>query len=199
MSRATKGVRRTAYALLLLAAATAAQGLWIPAKAALAQVLLDEAFARGQAGEPRATPWPWSDAWPVARLRSPRHGSDLVVLSDASGRSLAFGPGHLSGTPLPGDPGTSVIAGHRDTHFAFLRRLEPGDALLVERGQDVTERLVVQSLTADRAVADPPRVVDHADAVGSELLRGVVAQQPVVGRQRVALPPDVVVGGVRLR
>ena len=42
MSRATKGVRRTAYALLLLAAATAAQGLWIPAKAALAQVLLDE-------------------------------------------------------------------------------------------------------------------------------------------------------------
>lgn len=160
MSRATKGVRRTAYALLLLAAATAAQGLWIPAKAALAQVLLDEAFARGQAGEPRATPWPWSDAWPVARLRSPRHGSDLVVLSDASGRSLAFGPGHLSGTPLPGDPGTSVIAGHRDTHFAFLRRLEPGDALLVESRDGRTHRYrVVETAVVH---ADDARVAAEA-------------------------------------
>jgi len=46
---------------------------------------------------------------------------------------MAFGPGHLSGTPLPGEAGNAVVTGHRDTHFAFLRRLRLGDVLEVER------------------------------------------------------------------
>ena len=39
---------------------------------------------------------------------------------------MAFGPGHLSGTPLPGEAGNAVVSGHRDTHFAFLRGLREG-------------------------------------------------------------------------
>ncbi len=35
--------------------------------------------------------------------------------------------------PLPGDPGNSVIAGHRDTELAFLRQMKRGDVLIVER------------------------------------------------------------------
>jgi sortase A len=34
---------------------------------------------------------------------------------------------------LPGDPGNSVIAGHRDTHFSFLREVEIGESLVIER------------------------------------------------------------------
>jgi len=119
-------------ALLVVAAASGAQALWIPAKATLAQALLDDAWRRARAGEAAPVPWPWADAWPVARLTAPGHGERLVVLSDASGRALAFAPGHLSGSAAPGAPGTTVIAGHRDTHFAFLRALGPGDRLELE-------------------------------------------------------------------
>ena len=54
---------------------------------------------------------------------------------------MAFGPGHLDGTPRPGEPGNAVVSGHRDTHFAFLRRLREGDAILVERPDGVVRRL----------------------------------------------------------
>ena len=124
-------VRAFGVALIGLAAVIGAQAAWIPAKAALAQLLLEEAWGRSQRGSERPAPWPWADAWPVARLVAPEQGESLIVLSDASGRSLAFAPGHLSGTARPGSPGTSVVAGHRDTHFAFLRSLTPGDPLLV--------------------------------------------------------------------
>lgn len=82
-------------------------------------------------------PWPWADTWPVARLSARSGDVDLIVLAGASGRTLAFGPGHLSASSLPGEPGNTVIAGHRDTYFSFLRDLEPGDSIVLEtaRGQ----------------------------------------------------------------
>ena len=69
-------------------------GAWIHAKAWLAQLLLQRAWERTLRGEAAAKPWPWADTWPVARLRVPAHGVDLIVLSGVSGRTLAFGPGH---------------------------------------------------------------------------------------------------------
>ncbi|MFP6625625.1 MAG: sortase, partial [Deltaproteobacteria bacterium] len=91
--------------------------VYIHAKAELSQVLLKRAWARTlEYGEP-SRPWPWADTWPVARLRVPRLGIDQVVLAGASGASLAFAPGHLSGTASPGETGSTVISGHRDTHF----------------------------------------------------------------------------------
>jgi sortase A len=104
-------------------------GGWIHAKAALAQTLLAAAWSRAQSGVDQAPPWPWADTWPVARLRAPRVGADLLVLAGGSGRTLAFGPGHVDGSAAPGGDGMSVIAGHRDTHFRFLRELLPGDRL----------------------------------------------------------------------
>jgi sortase A len=53
------------------------------------------------------------------------------VLSDAGGESLAFAPSHVGASPLPGEKGVSVIAGHRDTHFRFIRELVPGDEIEV--------------------------------------------------------------------
>jgi sortase A len=47
-------------------------------------------------------------------------------------RTLAFGPGHLSASALPGTQGNSVIAGHRDTHFNFLQYLGVGESLVIE-------------------------------------------------------------------
>ncbi len=108
------------------------ESAYIPAKALLAQELMQRAWARAVDGAERAAPWPWADTWPVARLSAKAGDVDLIVLAGGSGRTLAFGPGHLSASALPGSRGNSVIAGHRDTHFRFLRDVEPGERLLVE-------------------------------------------------------------------
>lgn len=124
-------------ALLCLGFWQFGQGAYIPAKAWLAQELMQRAWTRAGGGEERAVPWPWADTWPVARLTAKERGIDLIVLAGGSGRTLAFGPGHLSASVLPGDVGNSIIAGHRDTHFQFLRNVEPGELLGMEtaRGQ----------------------------------------------------------------
>ena len=108
------------------------QGTYIPAKAWLAQELMQRAWVRSASGEIRATPWPWADTWPVARLTARSGEIDLIVLAGGSGRTLAFGPGHLSASALPGTQGNSVIAGHRDTHFSFLKDVKAGELLNVE-------------------------------------------------------------------
>jgi sortase A len=110
------------------------QGAYIPAKAWLAQELMQRAWTRAGSGENRATPWPWADTWPVARITARAGEVDLIVLAGASGRTLAFGPGHMSASVLPGETGNSVIAGHRDTHFQFLKDVQRGELLTVESG-----------------------------------------------------------------
>lgn len=109
------------------------QGIYIEVKAWLAQQLLLQAWSDTRQGEPQVTPWPWADTWPVAKLKVERLGVDQVVLAGASGRTLAFGPGHLFGSAVPGGEGNSIISGHRDTHFRFLKELQLGDHLEVVR------------------------------------------------------------------
>ncbi len=127
------GGRRVAAAVLASAAfGLLAQAAWIPAKAVLAQLLLREAWWRARSGAAEPRPWPWADTWPVARLTVPSRGVDLYVLAGASGRNLAFGPAHVAGTARPGAAGNCALAGHRDTSFAFLRDLAPGEELVLE-------------------------------------------------------------------
>lgn len=108
------------------------QGSYIPAKAWLAQELMQRAWTRGTNGSVRPTPWPWADTWPIARLSARSGDVDLIVLAGGSGRTLAFGPGHLSASSMPGETGNSIIAGHRDTHFTFLRDVKIGESIVME-------------------------------------------------------------------
>lgn len=108
------------------------QGAYIPAKAWLAQELMQRAWMRALGGDEDPAPWPWADTWPVAKMTARDGLIELIVLAGGSGRTLAFGPGHLSASAMPGEQGNSVIAGHRDTHFSFLQYLKIGDALQVE-------------------------------------------------------------------
>jgi len=122
--------------LKLLIAATLILGVWevvgagkIYAKAWLAQQLLERAWHRTLEGERRVRPWPWADTWPVAELTVPRLGLSQIVLSGDSGRVLAFGPGHAEASAAPGANGTTLISGHRDTSFGFLRSIQDGDII----------------------------------------------------------------------
>jgi sortase A len=108
------------------------QGAYIPAKAWLAQELMQRAWRRAENGDEDLAPWPWADTWPIAKLSASDGEIELIVLAGSSGRTLAFGPGHVSASAMPGEVGNSVIGGHRDTHFQFLQHLQAGDSVLIE-------------------------------------------------------------------
>ncbi len=135
MTRGRRAILFSAGLLAVLAAWELGSAGWLWAKAEVAQFLLASAWRRTLAGEPNARPWSWADTWPVARLEAPGRGLNLYVLAGGTGRTLAFGPGHLDGTPLPGAPGRSVIAAHRDSHFRFLKDLSPGERLRVQTAE----------------------------------------------------------------
>ncbi|MFN7128505.1 MAG: class GN sortase [Brevundimonas sp.] len=130
--RRSGAVRGVLVLILVLGLALVGQGLLIPAKAALAQVLMDRAFSRAQETDSPVKAWPWADTAPIARITAPRLGVSEIVLSGGSGEAMAFGPTHMPGSALPGQRGTAVFAAHRDTHFRFLKDLRPGDVLGLE-------------------------------------------------------------------
>jgi sortase A len=68
----------------------------------------------------------------IARLTIPRLHVQLYVVEGDGARELQRGPGHLSGTALPGAAGNCVIAGHRDTHFRVLREIRKGDDVILQ-------------------------------------------------------------------
>jgi sortase A len=159
----TSRLRSTAFSVLvagLLATGLIllAQGLWIHAKAMLAQVLLERAFARTLLTGDTVKPWPWADTWPIARIEVPRLGKTAIVLAGSSGQALAFGPGHVELTPDAGERGTAVYAAHRDTHFAFLGKVAAGDEIRVTRRDGATFRYRVTGTSivhADHSGIDP--------------------------------------------
>lgn len=146
-------VAAAAALALVLGVWQTGHGAYIKAKAVVAQILLAEAWDRALAGETAPKPWAWADTWPVARLEVPRLHAGAIVLHSASGQALAFGPGHMSETALPGEPGLSVIAAHRDTHFRFLRDIEPGDDIRVTTADGVTHVFEVTGTRIVRADA----------------------------------------------
>ncbi len=113
-------------------------GLYIKAKAELSQYLLMRSFSAVLAGDKQARPWPWADFTVAALITVPRLNRSAIVLEGATGQALAFGPALVNGTPNPGDLGTSVIAAHRDTHFEWLKDVQPGDLVTVTTRDGVT-------------------------------------------------------------
>jgi sortase A len=72
------------------------------------------------------------DGQAIAELSIPRIGLRTVVVRGAAPEDLREGPGLLDGTPLPGQGGTTAVAGHRTTYGAPFRRLDAlrrGDAM----------------------------------------------------------------------
>lgn len=133
-------------------------GAYMFAKAELAQILLQSAWARTLSTGTASPPWPWADTHPVARLIVPARHADVLVLAGASGRTLAFGPGHLDGSAAPGDAGNAVVTAHRDTHFRFLQRVAAGDELVVERPDGAKRHFRVRNTyVADHRALNLPR------------------------------------------
>ena len=55
-----------------------------------------------------------------------------MVLDGTDSAVLRKGLGHIRGTSAPGEQGNVAIAGHRDTFFRPLRRIQAGDSIVLE-------------------------------------------------------------------
>lgn len=118
-------------ASILLALFCFSQAGYIQIKAVLAQILLEQAWARAERlGQPQK-PWPWADVVPFAVLSVPSLGVKQFVLSSHSGEALAFGPGMHSNDEVDVAP-IRVLAGHRDTHFKFLQHVMPNTRVTLQ-------------------------------------------------------------------
>lgn len=200
-----------AATVVILGGGLLAYGLFIPAKAVVAQVLLNKAWAETlETGAP-AKPWPWADTWPTAHIEVPRLNKAAVVLAGATGEAMAFGPGHQHGTPSPGERGTAILGGHRDTHFRFLKDVQPGDDVRVTDATGAVHRYRVTHMSIrhwQNSGIDPYRRGRHLalvtcypfDSLGRGPLRYVVHAEHVEDRpspflkdERAGAPPSLTV------
>lgn len=127
-------------ALLVVGAFLLSQGLYLEVKARLAQVLIASSWEASTADRPPPKPWWWADTRPIAKLEVPRLHKSVYVMQDDSGESLAFGPGHMPSSALPGNAGHVAISGHRDSHFEFLKDIQVGDIITTTRYDSASKR-----------------------------------------------------------
>src|SRR4029077_17906096 len=69
----------------------------------------------------------------IGRVEIPKIGVSQPMFEGVGLDVLANGPGHWSGTAMPGDNGNTVVAGHRVTHthpFLDIDQLNPGDQVI---------------------------------------------------------------------
>ena len=143
----TARIRNLSIAVLVVAGILSmGEGTRIYLKAILAQILLQNAWNQTRSGGTNVKPWPWAEMHPVARLQVPTYDEDIIVLAGTTGKSLAFGPGHVVSSAAPGTDDNVAIAAHRDTHFAFLEHITPGEVVFLETPDGVRHRYRVSQI-----------------------------------------------------
>jgi sortase A len=115
---------------LFYAGATTLENRWYQAsEQAHLQLLIPEAPAALAAA---VVPAAVAEGSVLGRLEVPRLGMNVVFAEGVSNSILRRAVGHVPQTALPGQPGNVALAGHRDTFFRPLRKIEPGDAIALK-------------------------------------------------------------------
>jgi len=143
---------------LLLATLAARVVEWRREQGLARSVLSSRSDGRG------ADPAPGATGSVIARIAAPAVGVDVVAFEGVDEATLETGAGHFPGTALPGEPGNSSFAGHRDVEFRGLRRIRPGDDVYVDTGVATFVYRV-----ADLRVVDPDEVDVLGDRGGTDL------------------------------
>jgi sortase A len=126
----------------------------------------------------------------IGRIKIDRIGLDIVVVQGTNTSSLQKGPGHYKATPIPGQPGTVAIAGHRTTYLAPFRHINDihnGDQVRIEMPYAAFTYTVYKHEIVDpgdvgilkpagfdqlvMTACDPPYSAEHRYALFSKLTR----------------------------
>ena len=126
---------------------------------------------------------------PVGVISIPKIALSMVVVEGTGTDQLRSGPGHYTGTPLPGEAGNVAIAGHRTTYlhpFYDLNELVPGDAIDILTVQGLFIYHVVNSQTVS------PSDVDVVAASASPMLTLTTCTPRYSASQRLVVQADLV-------
>lgn len=104
---------------------------------------------------------------PIGRLEIPRIGLSVVVAEGDDENTLKVAVGHLPDTSLPWQEGNTAVAGHRDTFFRPLRRIQAGDEV-----RFVTRHGTFRYRVSRHTVVDPDAlwVLDDSPAAALTLI-----------------------------
>ncbi len=156
-----------------------AYGAYIPAKAVLAQYLINDAWNDSIRTGEIQKPWGWADMHPVMKLSSIKHNKNLIVLSGDKGNSLAFAPGYNTHSFKPGLGGTTIISAHRDTHFRFLEDVSLDDVFEVtDRNNKTTSYMVNDIRIID---SDQQDLAVHQNQAEIKLITCYPFDAPIAG------------------
>ena len=90
----------------------------------------------------------------LTRVSIPKIDLDVIVVEGTNHKALRLGPGHVKGTPVPGEAGNSVISAHRDTFFRHIYELQDGDEIQVRRdGHTYTFRVTGKKIVMPNDVS----------------------------------------------
>src|ERR1019366_4314992 len=78
----------------------------------------------------------------LGRIEIPRLGVMAAILEGTTSQTLRLGVGHIKGTALPGEPGNSGIAGHRDTFVRPLEDIRTSDEIQIQTATGISLYLV---------------------------------------------------------
>ncbi len=94
----------------------------------------------------------------IGELSVPRVKLSAVVVEGDDERTLRIAVGHLPDTPLPWQTGNSALAGHRDTFFRALERVQAGDEIRLATAHGAFRYRVARTLVVqpdDLSVLEP--------------------------------------------
>ena len=114
--------------LLIIGSLLCIHASWLPTKAWLSQELISYSWQQSMTlqnslAKPSVVaikPWPWADTFPIAKLQFKRLEENIVVLNGGDPTTLAFSAGAVAPFNQTNNGKPFVVAGHRDSHFAFL-------------------------------------------------------------------------------
>jgi sortase A len=85
------------------------------------------------AGAPSVmTPSVSASATPLGRIKISSIGVAAMILEGVDDKTLRRAVGHVPGTAIPGQPGNVALAGHRDTFFRELRKIQKNDEITLD-------------------------------------------------------------------
>lgn len=131
----------------------------------------------------------------IGRLEIPRIGLSAVVAEGDDEKTLRVAVGHLPDTPLPWEEGNAAFAGHRDTFFRPLRRIQMGDEI-----RFATPRGEFRYRVTRQTIVDPEELWVLEASAGAALTLitcypfdfvGPAPRRFVVHAERVTDPDDV--------
>lgn len=100
----------------------------------------------------------------LGKVIIPSASIDLMMVEGTTAKDLNWGAGHMTSTPMPGEPGNVAIAGHRNytfgSYFSRLGEVATGDIITVEylgNSFDYEAYEILTVLPDDTSVLSPPK------------------------------------------